>query len=299
MPCVSLQRKLPKFQETGLDLEVQLFELGFLCEKDDALQMIFFTGKEKDEESSLYYCEQRYYAAHISRWVSTAPTWLEDGINIYAYVHGNPVSGVDPSGTGTVDDIDKANIERIKTKTEKAKNSIGCSDEKVDEYESFQTLSDDEKQKELQRALKNNDIEYFDNALFDAWEEGSDFLSDPENKDTIKALKYIMKKSNKEKKESGFVTYKGKQFGNIKENLGIGTKDGLTESVDINRLYEPDRQISDTLYGVHAHFNESAMSYNVASIDKKTGFLTCSFLISFTKYTIWRNFNFFIIFHAT
>ena len=60
-----------------------------------------YTGKEKDEESSLYYCEQRYYAAHISRWISTDPTWLEDGINLYAYVHGNPVSGVDPSGTQT------------------------------------------------------------------------------------------------------------------------------------------------------------------------------------------------------
>ncbi len=60
-----------------------------------------YTGKEKDEESSLYYCEQRYYAAHISRWVSTDPTWLEDGVNLYAYVHGNPVSGVDPSGMGT------------------------------------------------------------------------------------------------------------------------------------------------------------------------------------------------------
>ena len=58
-----------------------------------------YTGKEKDEESSLYYCEQRYYAAHISRWVSTDPTWLEDGINIYAYVHGNPVNGADPHGT--------------------------------------------------------------------------------------------------------------------------------------------------------------------------------------------------------
>jgi RHS repeat-associated protein len=64
-----------------------------------------YTGKEKDEESSLYYCEQRYYAAHISRWVSTDPTWLEDGINLYAYVHGNPLSGVDPSGTETVDEI--------------------------------------------------------------------------------------------------------------------------------------------------------------------------------------------------
>ena len=69
-----------------------------------------YTGKEKDEESSLYYCEQRYYAAHISRWVSTDPTWLADGINLYAYVNGNPVSGVDPSGTQTVD-IDEIVVE--------------------------------------------------------------------------------------------------------------------------------------------------------------------------------------------
>ncbi|WP_304039163.1 SpvB/TcaC N-terminal domain-containing protein [Fibrobacter succinogenes] len=70
-----------------------------------------YTGKEKDEESSLYYCEQRYYAAHISRWVSTDPTWLEDGINIYAYVHGNPLSGVDPSGMGTENNETAANDE--------------------------------------------------------------------------------------------------------------------------------------------------------------------------------------------
>ena len=77
-----------------------------------------YTGKEKDEESSLYYCEQRYYAAHISRWVSTDPTWLEDGINLYAYVHGNPVSGVDPSGTQTENNeatvIDEYNDDKAK-----------------------------------------------------------------------------------------------------------------------------------------------------------------------------------------
>lgn len=90
-----------------------------------------YTGKEKDEESSLYYCEQRYYAAHISRWVSTDPTWLEDGINLYAYVNGNPVSGVDPSGMGTEnnDDVvkpvldennkgEKASISKIKKEIE-------------------------------------------------------------------------------------------------------------------------------------------------------------------------------------
>ena len=80
-----------------------------------------YTGKEKDEESSLYYCEQRYYAAHVSRWVSTDPTWLADGINLYAYVKGNPVSGVDPSGTQTVDDVE----------IEKVKNSESSSDSKI------------------------------------------------------------------------------------------------------------------------------------------------------------------------
>lgn len=35
MPSVSLQRKAPKFQENPSDLDAQLLELGFLCEKDE------------------------------------------------------------------------------------------------------------------------------------------------------------------------------------------------------------------------------------------------------------------------
>jgi RHS repeat-associated protein len=101
-----------------------------------------YTGKEKDEESSLYYCEQRYYAAHISRWGSTDPMWLEDGVNLYAYVHGNPVSGVDPSGTQTEElnykyeaypteqtiDLPNVDIKAIK---------------KYDEYEANESLKDE------------------------------------------------------------------------------------------------------------------------------------------------------------
>lgn len=36
MPCVSLQKKAPKFQEESSDLETKLLELGFLCENSDA-----------------------------------------------------------------------------------------------------------------------------------------------------------------------------------------------------------------------------------------------------------------------
>ena len=39
MPCVSLQRMLPKFQEKSSDLETQLFELGLFCDtKGDTLE---------------------------------------------------------------------------------------------------------------------------------------------------------------------------------------------------------------------------------------------------------------------
>ncbi len=67
-----------------------------------------FTGKERDEESGLYYHGARYYAPWIGRWVSADPIGLEgggnlyayvSGGNLYAYVSGNPVILTDPSGT--------------------------------------------------------------------------------------------------------------------------------------------------------------------------------------------------------
>ena len=62
-----------------------------------------YTGKEKDEESSLYYHGARYYACWLGRWTAVDPIGIGDGLNVYMYVQGNPVSGVDPSGTGTDD----------------------------------------------------------------------------------------------------------------------------------------------------------------------------------------------------
>ena len=53
---------------------------------------------------------KRAYAAHLSRWISTDPTWLADGVNLYAYVNGNPVSGVDPSGTTTEEKVDEGKV---------------------------------------------------------------------------------------------------------------------------------------------------------------------------------------------
>jgi RHS repeat-associated protein len=63
-----------------------------------------YTGKERDEESGLYYHGARYYACWLGRWTSADPTGLADGNNLYRYVADNPVRMSDPSGTQGEDD---------------------------------------------------------------------------------------------------------------------------------------------------------------------------------------------------
>ena len=57
-----------------------------------------FTGKERDEESGLNYHGARYYAPWLCRWTAPDPAGMVDGPNLYAYVRGNPVRWLDPSG---------------------------------------------------------------------------------------------------------------------------------------------------------------------------------------------------------
>jgi RHS repeat-associated protein len=57
-----------------------------------------FTGKERDEESGLYYHGARYYAPWLGRWVSCDPSGMKDGINVVRYVQDNPITLFDPTG---------------------------------------------------------------------------------------------------------------------------------------------------------------------------------------------------------
>ncbi|GAA4041767.1 SpvB/TcaC N-terminal domain-containing protein [Streptomyces shaanxiensis] len=57
-----------------------------------------FTGRERDEESRLGYHGARYCAGWLGRWTSTDPAHISDGLNLYAYVRGNPVRNVDRDG---------------------------------------------------------------------------------------------------------------------------------------------------------------------------------------------------------
>jgi RHS repeat-associated protein len=81
-----------------------------------------YTGKEKDEESGLYYYGARYYACWLGRWTAADPAGLVDGLNLYMYCRGSPLNRIDPNGmynieTGKIDPGD--NLTKITSKINK------------------------------------------------------------------------------------------------------------------------------------------------------------------------------------
>jgi RHS repeat-associated protein len=57
-----------------------------------------FTGRAYDVETALYYYRARYYDYYTGRFLQPDPIGYGDGLNLYAYVDGNPCSFVDPLG---------------------------------------------------------------------------------------------------------------------------------------------------------------------------------------------------------
>jgi RHS repeat-associated protein len=60
-----------------------------------------YVGKERDDETALYFYGARYYAPWLGRWTSPDPAGLVDGPGLYVYVRNNPVGLVDPTGAQT------------------------------------------------------------------------------------------------------------------------------------------------------------------------------------------------------
>lgn len=57
-----------------------------------------WVGRELDPESGLYHFPARPYSPALARWITPDPKGNVDGPNLFAYVLGNPVSRVDPTG---------------------------------------------------------------------------------------------------------------------------------------------------------------------------------------------------------
>jgi RHS repeat-associated protein len=57
-----------------------------------------FPGQYYDQETGLHYNYFRYYNPQTGRYMTPDPIGLEGGINLFAYVRGNPINLIDPKG---------------------------------------------------------------------------------------------------------------------------------------------------------------------------------------------------------
>jgi RHS repeat-associated protein len=72
-----------------------------------------YTGKERDEESGLYFSGARYYAPWLGRWTRPDPAELIDGVNRYSYTRNNPLRGTDPTGAQTQDETRPSPVNQV------------------------------------------------------------------------------------------------------------------------------------------------------------------------------------------
>lgn len=88
-----------------------------------SLKRFRFAGRTRDQTTGLYYYGARYYAPWLGRWLSPDPAGDVDGLNLYAFVGGNPVSHTDIGGFGKQQAKKGSKTSKSGSKAKKAKLS--------------------------------------------------------------------------------------------------------------------------------------------------------------------------------
>ena len=98
-------------------------------------QPYYYTGRRLDPETGLYYYRNRYYSADLGRFLSHDPLDYVDGMNLYAYVAGDPVNFTDPMG------LTKAKVAKPVANLVKAANRLDKAADAAKNAKRLQKLS--------------------------------------------------------------------------------------------------------------------------------------------------------------
>jgi RHS repeat-associated protein len=70
-------------------------------------------GKERDDETGLYYYGARYYAPWLGRWTRCDPARLKDSLSAYVYTRNRPITLIDADGRDTNPAADAAYLSEV------------------------------------------------------------------------------------------------------------------------------------------------------------------------------------------
>ncbi|WP_264337041.1 MULTISPECIES: RHS repeat-associated core domain-containing protein [unclassified Wolbachia] len=145
-----------------------------------------YSGKERDDSTGLYYYGARYYAPWLLRWVNPDPAGTVDGLNLFQFIKGNPVNGVDVGGMGS---------ERLSKKQKVSYNDCDISndDDQEDLFEDTGTPEQDKKDDKLDPKSRPYPEYYFVGS--DSESENTEcFQANIENKRNKTSRKVVGKK---------------------------------------------------------------------------------------------------------